>query len=468
MAAKLFWIILAFCWIGVVLSQTIPNHFKNIKVLRVLDARTAVVQEDIGIRAKNIADEPVTEYYYTVNDNNDHVASITAFLRQGPKTPLKVENVGFDSEKQVHLYKVIFDTPLQPNDDIRLGIHVSYTHVLKPLPAKIPQVARQLVNYHGNVYLYSPYTSDEMKTTLQLPSAQIISFTGGEGLVQQKGNKLVYGPYHKIAPNSFHELQCHFESTGPIITVTQLERDLQVSHWGNNLAVEEHYTIRNDGAELDENFNRVRYMISSQVHSSTNMLKELFLELPAGATNAYFRDEIGNVSTSHFRNERDRSVLEIKPRYPLFGGWNYNWYHGYNVNLGSFLRYSGQYILNVNFVENTKSMVIDHARVRIVLPEGATDVRVHTPIQLDSIKHSKHFTNFDSTGRYQIILEKKNVVYEHQKPIQITYNYPTYRLLQKPLVVTLSLFSLFTFSIIISRLPFGINNSKKKSDLKKA
>jgi oligosaccharyltransferase complex subunit alpha (ribophorin I) len=67
----------------------------------------------------------------------------------------------------VQLYKVVLDEPLAPNDDIRLGIHISYTHVLAPLPAKIPQVARQLVNYKGNVYLYSPYATEEVKTTLQ-------------------------------------------------------------------------------------------------------------------------------------------------------------------------------------------------------------------------------------------------------------------------------------------------------------
>ncbi|CAO3593227.1 unnamed protein product [Absidia cylindrospora] len=303
----------------------------------------------------------------------------------------------------------------------------------------------------------------------RVPTAQIISFTGGDGIVQQKGNKLVYGPFNNVESNAHQELKCHFESTGPLITVTKLERDLQVSHWGNNLAVEEHYTVRNDGAELDDNFNRVRYMQSSQVHSATNMLKELSLEFPAGASNAYFRDEIGNVSTSHFRNERERSVLEIKPRYPVFGGWNYNWYHGYNVDLRSFLRYqksTGEYILNVNLVDNAKNMIVDHARVRIVLPEGVTDVQVHAPMDLDSIEYSKHFTNFDSTGRSQIILDKKNVVYEHQKPIQITYRYASYRLLQKPLVATVALLSLFTLSIIISRIPFSINRTKKKSDFK--
>ncbi|KAI8097180.1 Ribophorin I [Halteromyces radiatus] len=481
--SKRLWIniVLALCWVGIVMSSTttqvakttipIPNHFQNVKVLRVLDARNHIVQEEIGIRAKNIAETPVSEYYYTIPASiEQHVASITAFLRKQQKISLTIEKAGFDSEKEIQLYKVILDQPLQPQEDIRLGIHISYTHVLKPLPAKIPQVARQLLLYRGNVYLYSPYASKEMKTTLQVPTALIVSFTGGDGLVQQKGNKLVYGPLNDLEPYAYHELQCHFESLGPLITVTNLERDLQVSHWGNNLAVEEHYTVRNDGAGLDDNFNRAQYMRSAPVHGSTNMLKEISLELPVGASDAYFRDEIGNVSTSHFRNERTRSLLEIKPRYPVFGGWTYNWYHGYNVKLRSFLRYqksTGDYILNVNFVDNAKNMAIDKARVRIVLPEGATDVKIYPNMDLDYVQEGKHFTNFDSTGRYEIILEKKNVVYEHQKPIQITYKYPTYRLLQKPLVVSASLLSLFVLSIIVSKLPFSINDTKQKSNLKK-
>lgn len=39
--------------------------------------------------------------------------------------------------------------------------------MLQPLPAEIPQVARQFVVYTGNVYVYSLYPSDEMKTTVQ-------------------------------------------------------------------------------------------------------------------------------------------------------------------------------------------------------------------------------------------------------------------------------------------------------------
>lgn len=111
------------------------------------------------------------------------------------------------------------------------------------------------------------------------------------------------------------------------------------------------------------------------VHGQTNVLKDLTFRLPANARDVYYRDDIGNVSTSNFRNDLDSSTLNIRPRYPLFGGWNYTWFHGYNVDLGMFARYSkktGQYILKVNFVENVFDMAIDKAQVRIVLPEGAT------------------------------------------------------------------------------------------------
>ncbi|CAO3609958.1 unnamed protein product [Cunninghamella echinulata] len=207
-------------------------------------------------------------------------------------------------------------------------------------------------------------------------------------------------------------------------------------------------------------------MLSSQIHSATNLLKSLTLRLPVGATDVYYRDEIGNVSTSNFRYERDASVLNIRPRYPVFGGWNYNWYHGYNAPLSSFLRsFKDEYILNVNFVENTKDMAIDKIRLQITLPEGASDVNVHTPFELDLIEHSKLYTNFDSTGRHLIILEKHNVVSDYEKTIQITYKYSTYYLLQKPLLVSLALFSLFTVSVIISKLPVYIGK-KKKLELK--
>lgn len=102
----------------------------------------------------------------------------------------------------------------------------------------------------------------------------------------------------------------------------------------------------------------------------------MVFQLPKDASGAYYRDEVGNVSTSNFRNEQDKSVLEIQPRFPLFGGWKTTWYLGYNVPLKYFVRYvkggGGEYILKFLFVENVQSMTIEDAQVKVILPEGSS------------------------------------------------------------------------------------------------
>lgn len=67
--------------------------------------------------------------------------------------------------------------------------------------------------------------------------------------------------------------------------------------------------------------------------------------LPAAAQDVYYRDEIGNISTSHLLVLDDSVEMEIRPRFPLFGGWKTHYIIGYNLpsyeylyNLGGWLR----------------------------------------------------------------------------------------------------------------------------------
>lgn len=89
-------------WADPIAKTTIPiaPKFRNTRVIRVVDLRANVVQEDIGIRAKNINSTPNNEYIFTLPQRaEEHVASVSAFLRQEPKTSLTIEQAGFDSEK---------------------------------------------------------------------------------------------------------------------------------------------------------------------------------------------------------------------------------------------------------------------------------------------------------------------------------------------------------------------------------
>jgi oligosaccharyltransferase complex subunit alpha (ribophorin I) len=74
-------------------------------------------------------------------------------------------------------------------------------------------------------------------------------------------------------------------------------------------------------------FSRYDYQ-RSQTYAVIKSFKSV---LPASAADVYYRDEIGNISTSNLLALDDSVELEIRPRFPLFGGWQTRYYVGYNV-----------------------------------------------------------------------------------------------------------------------------------------
>lgn len=158
-----------------------------------------------------------------------------------------------------------------------------------------------------------------------------------------------------------------------------MERDVEVSHWGNNLASEERHWLTNRAAALKDHFSRVTHAQASYYNPPTSALKEMRYPLSIGSVDAYFIDDIGNVSTSRFRTNSREANLQITPRYPVFGGWNYSFKVGWNSDLSTFLRRgkgkSDSYVLKIPFLEGPKQAEgTEYERVvtRVVLPEGAT------------------------------------------------------------------------------------------------
>lgn len=116
-------------------------------------------------------------------------------------------------------------------------------------------------------------------------------------------------------------------------------------------------------------------------------ITSLALVLPPNIHSPYFIDIVGNVSTSRFRpsspsiglpSQRKKataSLLELTPRYPLMGGWNYTFTVGYDAPLGEFVKRRGsEYVLAVPFLTPVKDVAVDDVSVSIRLPEGARSV----------------------------------------------------------------------------------------------
>lgn len=65
--------------------------------------------------------------------------------------------------------------------------------------------------------------------------------------------------------------------------------------------------------------------------------------------------------------------MELRPRFPLFGGWKTNYILGYNIPTTGFLFSSGSdFALKIPFVDKIyDNAVIEKATVRIVFPEAS-------------------------------------------------------------------------------------------------
>ena len=118
---------------------------------------------------------------------------------------------------------------------------------------------------------------------------------------------------------------------------------------------------------------------------SPQVLTHLTLQLPAGIHTPYYYDSVGNVTTSRFRaaakpksstgrSSAVSSFLEIRPRYPLLGGWNYTYTLGWDAPLGDSATYdksTGKYVVGIPFMTAIPGAAVDQASMTVVFPEGA-------------------------------------------------------------------------------------------------
>lgn len=279
-------------------------------------------------------------------------------------------------------FRITLPTPLKAGGQQTLGISYHLLQAYRPLPASINQEDSQFLNHDFSVYVQSAYPTLKQKTEVKAPSSSIPNYTTlpGSGDIaefpQKQGSKLIYGPFEEKPAGAVSPASVRFEFTKPVTHVANLDRDVEVSHWGGNVAFEERYILVHRGANLTSQFNRVKWAAQQYFKPETFALKDIRIPLQPGSEDPYFTDTVGNVSTSNFRSGKREALLELKPRYPIFGGWKYPFTIGWNSNAANFLRKtaSGGYVLKIPFLEGPKQAEgIEYAQVnvRVLLPEGA-------------------------------------------------------------------------------------------------
>ncbi|CAM1506941.1 Fc.00g065820.m01.CDS01 [Cosmosporella sp. VM-42] len=454
-----------------------PQVFKNANLVHIISLEKNYVKEQINVLVQNVASEPQDEYY--VPFTTDQMARVGGFevkdRKDSTSGPLEAEAVEIDPLSDIQYFRIRLPTPLKAGGQQTLGISFYYLKAYYPLPAVIKQEEQQYLAYDFSVYAPSAYPTLKQKTEVKAASSTIPDYTKlpGSGDVKEfptkQGAKLTYGPFDEKPAGAVSMAQVRFEFTKPVTHVAQLERDIEVSHWGGNIAFEERYELYHRGANLSVPFNRVKWAQSAYFNPASSALKELRVPLQVGSVDAYFIDTIGNVSTSRFRNNMRESLLELKPRYPIFGGWKYPFTIGWNSDAANFLRKTatGGYVLRVPFIEGPKQVEgIEYGQVdiRVLLPEGASDVKFYTSAPAPAIMSTDidvHKTYLDTVGRTAVSIKARNLVDEFRdRELIISYEVPLLATLRKPFIIFASVLAVYVTAWAVGKVKVGFSPEK--------
>ncbi|XP_045164577.2 dolichyl-diphosphooligosaccharide--protein glycosyltransferase subunit 1-like [Mercenaria mercenaria] len=443
-------------------QDTINNDLTITEVDRKIDISTHLVKITSAVTVENGGKSSTGYFLVPIDTSLQNFLSYAGASIKGDgddkASPLTVTQTTVSGHSDKQFWRVNFPSALETGKSITVKVDSVYAHALTPFPRQVTQAEKQYVVFSGNLYLFSPYKVKSQTTTVTTASSTIESYTKTKP-VSQSESTITYGPYENKAPFSEAELRVHSENNAPFLTITSMERVIEVSHWGN-IAVEEHIEIRHTGAELKGPFSRYDYQRQAEGAS----VKSFKTILPAAARDVYYRDEIGNISTSAMREMEDMVEVELRPRFPLFGGWKTKYTIGYNVPSYQYLFNSGDnYALKMRFVDHIfDDVVIDQITFKIILPEGASKMDLKTPFSVKKGQSEVHYTYLDTVGRPVIVAYKNNLVEEHIQDFELHYNFQKLRLLQEPLLVVGAFYLLFLLVIIYVRMDFSITKDEAK------
>ncbi|KAF3033562.1 dolichyl-diphosphooligosaccharide--protein glycosyltransferase subunit 1 [Didymella heteroderae] len=454
-----------------------PQVFKNAHLVRTTNLDKAYPRETVNVLIENVAAKPQSEYYVPFDTSLlSHVGGFEVRDKKNAAAgAFAVDVVGLDHASTTEYYLVHLPEPLAPGAQQTLSISYSLLSSLKPVPAELPQMAKQYLQYTFSAYAPSAYPVEKQRTKLKFPNADVTDYTtlpaelndDHKSDPQKQGSTFTYGPYKDVPAGAQQPVSVRYEFTKPVIQSTLLERDIEVSHWGGNLATEERYWLVNEGAGLKNHFSRVEWQRQSYMNPATFALKGLNLHLHPGTQDPYFTDDIGNVSTSRFRRGNKENLLELKPRYPVFGNWKYSFRVGWNADLSTYLRKLAKgdtYALKVPFLEGPRApegMSYGRVSLRVILPEGATNVNFHTTVPIVANETTLHKTFMDTLGRTALTLTAINLVDDFRdRDLIVTYDYPWTAGYRKPIVITLGAFAVFAFVWAVGSIDTSIGKKK--------
>ncbi|SCV03551.1 LAMI_0H09054g1_1 [Lachancea mirantina] len=435
-----------------------PQTWENIDYKRRVDVSKSYLQETAEIRIKNIDSIANDKYYFalpsfvaeTLSYLSASLKDVNAFIDSGI-----VHDQPASEENSLTFALITLPASVSPGDEIDIVVRFAHNTGRRPFPERIALGDRQTMLITIDELPLSNY--ETLHYSIEFSGASEFSHQASENSklapVSTKGG-LALKTSASIPPFEPSPIfTISYPHDGSFPRVNNLERGIWASHWAETLQFEEYFELVNDAAPLESGFSRADYMKKQLALKKGNHLATLEIPLPAEASDTYFTDLVGMVST--YRVFGDRLIL--KPRYPLFGGWRFNFTIGWTNALSQFLHESKEdetYILSVPILDGPVNTFYDNVSLSVYLPEGSQVVQVESqiPFHAQEVSHKKSYFDLRE-GHTKISIQYKNMVDDLSKgQLLVVYKLSSQSLYKKPLSIGAYIFcALIAFFVLKSQ-----------------
>ena len=337
-----------------------------------------------------------------------------------------------------------------------------YTRAIRPDPEEATQISRQGLVYETSVHIATPYpVATESTVVLYGPEteeAQMDLLGAAPSKGAELGKGLVRWAFSNLSPWAPAEgdLQVRFVRDSPLHYADRVVREVTVYPW-TGVQEDIDFRISNYGPRLKGGFSRYHHLKGGYVKAVNDMM----ISMPRVAGDIYFRDAIGNISTSTVMRDTsaqkdplpsvlrplEGTLLKAVPRYPILGGWKASFNTGYTVPWASQVQKipEGRHRLTMLFGSPLSLVSCGELEIRVVLPEGARNPKVtaYPGLTFEESEDTK-VTWFDLRGRHVVVLKARNLIDEHSRmPIQVEFEYNMLWMIKEPLMVLAALLTIF-------------------------
>ncbi len=470
---------LVFALLYSVAAVQLKSNWVINSIERAVDVRSSYAKVRYELTAENIGSIPSDEFIIALPHSFAENAAVIAPVLRSPKTGSSafLNNTQIqpdDALPDVDYFSIKIGAPIAPKSSIALSLTMISTHQLHPVPEFAPMAESQSITLDSIRYPISPYSikqyavifigteNGNLKWDPELADPLNLDFITKEDKIFTEPTK------GTLAPNTFIPMKVEFSKKGFISDVSYLKRECWISHWGNAYETRDYYELTNAGAKLSEGFNRAKWMNQGMANKLTPAITSIQFLLPeTEVSDIYYTDKVGNVSTSMVSSNR----LILHPRYPIMGGWHYNFTVGWKSSLTNFLKTVGPstYVADVKILGGLVDSIFDDVDLSIILPEGAEVLDVSAPYDYSDLEISNLYSYLDvTTGRTVVSLKYKNLISdEMESDIYVKYKYTNGDLLRKPLTTSLYVFLALVAIYILRKVNMSIKsaeNSHKKEE----